>query len=62
VDASVLLRRGNTILMRGNMETKCGTETGEKPSRYWLTWGSIPYTVTKLDTIVDAKKCLLIGA
>jgi hypothetical protein len=27
VDASVLLRRGNKIITRGNMETKCGAET-----------------------------------
>ena len=30
VDASVLLRRGNTMLMRGNTETKCGPETEGK--------------------------------
>jgi hypothetical protein len=30
VDASVLLRRGNTILTGGNMETECGTETEGK--------------------------------
>jgi hypothetical protein len=44
VDASVLLRRGNKILMRGNMETNCGVETegnailrwpiGSKPKHY----------------------------
>jgi hypothetical protein len=27
VGASVLLRRGNKILMGGNMETKCGAES-----------------------------------
>jgi hypothetical protein len=27
VGASVLLKRGNKILKRGNMETKCGAET-----------------------------------
>jgi hypothetical protein len=27
VDASVLLRGGNKILMRGNRETKCGVES-----------------------------------
>jgi hypothetical protein len=30
VDASVLLRRGNKILMGGNTETKCGAETEGK--------------------------------
>ena len=30
VGASVLLRRGNKILMGGNMETKCGAETEGK--------------------------------
>jgi hypothetical protein len=30
VDASVLLRRGNKILMGRNMEIKCGAETEEK--------------------------------
>jgi hypothetical protein len=30
VDASVLLRRGNKILIGGNMEKKCGTESEGK--------------------------------
>ena len=30
VDASVLLKRGNKIFMRSNMETNCGTETEGK--------------------------------
>jgi hypothetical protein len=30
VDALVLLRRGNKILARGNIETKCGAETEGK--------------------------------
>jgi hypothetical protein len=30
VDASVLLRRGNKILTRGNIETNCGAETEGK--------------------------------
>jgi hypothetical protein len=30
VDATVLLRRGNKILTRGNTESKCGTETEGK--------------------------------
>jgi hypothetical protein len=46
VDVSVLLRRGNKILMGGDTETKCRAET-ERPSRDCPTWGSIPYTVNK---------------
>jgi hypothetical protein len=34
-------------LMGRDTETKCGTETEERPSRDFPTWGSIPYTVTK---------------
>jgi hypothetical protein len=30
VDTSVLLRRGDKILIGGNMETKCGAETEGK--------------------------------
>lgn len=30
VDTSVLLRRGNKMLMGGDTETKCGAETGGK--------------------------------
>ena len=29
--------------MGGNIETKCGAETEERPSRDCPTWGSIPY-------------------
>ena len=47
VDASVLLRRGNTIFMGANMEIKCGAEMEERPFRDCPTWGSISYTVTK---------------
>jgi hypothetical protein len=47
VDASVLLRKGNKMLSGGNMDTKCGAETEERPSRDSHTWGSIPYTDTK---------------
>jgi hypothetical protein len=47
VDASVLLRRGNKILMGGNRDTKGGAET-EGKARDCPTWGSTPYTyVTK---------------
>jgi hypothetical protein len=33
VDASMLLRRGNKILTRGNLETKCGAETEGKATQ-----------------------------
>jgi hypothetical protein len=59
VDISVLLRRENKILTGGNTETKCGAGLKERPSRGWR---SIPYTVTKSRTIVDAMKSLLTGA
>jgi hypothetical protein len=57
VDASVLLKRRNKILRGGNTETKYGTGTEGK-----ATWGSIPYTVSKPDTIVNANKYMLTGA
>jgi hypothetical protein len=34
----------------------------ERPSRDCSTWGSIPYTSSNPDTIVDAKKCMLTAA
>jgi hypothetical protein len=49
VDASVLLRRGNKILMGANMEVKCGSET-EKKANQRLSYQGIyshTYTVTK---------------
>jgi hypothetical protein len=54
VGTSVLLRYGNKIPLGGDRETKCGTETKERPSRDCPIWGSIPYTVTKPDSILDA--------
>ena len=48
VDASVLLRRVSKIFTGGNMETKCGAETKERPPRDCPSWGSIPYTATLL--------------
>ena len=39
VDASVLLRRGNKILMGENMETKCGAETEGKAIQRLLYLG-----------------------
>jgi hypothetical protein len=48
VQASVLLRRRNKILIEENMETKCVVETeGKAFQRLPHTWGSIPYTVPK---------------
>jgi hypothetical protein len=62
VDTSVLLRRGNKILMRANMKTKCGAETGEKAIQRMPHLGihSICSCQTQ-DTIADARKCLLTG-
>jgi hypothetical protein len=48
VEASILLRRGNKILIGANMETKFGAEIKGKPSGDSPTWASIPYTNTKL--------------
>jgi hypothetical protein len=42
VDVSVLLRRGNKILRRGNMETKCGAEIEEKAIQSFPYLGILP--------------------
>jgi hypothetical protein len=42
VDASVLLRRGNKIIMGGNMETKCGVETEGKAIQRLSCFGIYP--------------------
>jgi hypothetical protein len=47
VDTSELFRRENKILTGGNMETMCGAELKESPSRDCPTWGTIQYTVAK---------------
>jgi hypothetical protein len=47
VDASVLLKRENKILMEGNMETSVKQRLKERTSRDCATWGSIPNTDTK---------------
>jgi hypothetical protein len=47
VDASVLLRSGNKILMGGNMKKMVGQRLKERLSRDCPTWGSIPYAATK---------------
>jgi hypothetical protein len=56
VGASVLLRRGNKILMGAN--TKCGAETEERPSRDYLMHPSHIQSPNS-DTIVDDKKFML---
>jgi hypothetical protein len=62
VNASVLLRRGNKILMGGNTKTKCGTETEGKDIQRLTTWDLSHIQTSIPDTIVDSKKCLLTGA
>jgi hypothetical protein len=47
VGVSVLLRKGNEILMGANTETKYRSEMEEKPSRDCPTRGYIAYTDTK---------------
>jgi hypothetical protein len=63
VGASVLLRRGNKILMGGDTETKCGAETEEKAIQRLHPPGD-PSNIKSPnpDTIMDTKKCLLTGA
>jgi hypothetical protein len=62
VDASVLLRRRNKILMRGNTKTKCEAETEGKAIQRLPHLGNSSQIQTPYpDTIVDAKKCLLKG-
>jgi hypothetical protein len=45
--ASVLLRRGNKILMGTNTETKCGADTEGKAIQRLPHLGIHPHTVTK---------------
>jgi hypothetical protein len=60
--ASVLLRRGNKIFTRGNMETKWNKDWRkghpETAQHGFLSSIQLPHP----DVIVDAKKCLLTGA
>jgi hypothetical protein len=59
VGASVLLRKGNKVLMGANKETKCGKETKKEI----VPPGDPSHIQTpNAETIVDAKKCLLKGA
>ena len=55
VDASVLLRMGNKILIGANMEKKCGAEAEGKAIQ------RLPLPEDP-STMADAKKCLLTGA
>jgi hypothetical protein len=63
VDASALLRRGNKILTRGNMERKCGAETETKAIQRLPDLGFHPHIqLPNPDTMLDAKKCLVTGS
>jgi hypothetical protein len=64
VDASVLLRRGNKILMGGNTETKFVVDTEGKAIQRLPHLGINPSHILSPnpDTIVHANKCLLTEA
>jgi hypothetical protein len=53
---------GGKILKGGNMESKCGTKTEERPSRDCPLGILSHIHSSNPDTIVDAKKCLVSGA
>jgi hypothetical protein len=59
----VLLRRENKISMGGDTETKCGAETEGTNHPETASPGDPSHIqLPNPDTIVDANKCLLIGA
>jgi hypothetical protein len=58
VGTSVRLKRRNKIFTGSNTETKCGAQTVERPSRDCPTWGSIPYTVTKVRHYCECQEVL----
>jgi hypothetical protein len=60
-DTSVLLRRGNKILMGRNMETKCGAESEGKAIQRLPLGDPSHIQSPNAETIVDAKKCILTG-
>jgi hypothetical protein len=62
LDASVLLRRGNKILMGGNTETKCRAETEGKAVQRLSHLGIHGIYRHQTQTLADAKKCFLTGA
>jgi len=47
MDASIFLRRGSKILIRGNTRTESGAKMNKRSSSDCLTWGSIPYVANK---------------
>ena len=62
VGASVLLRKGNKILMGANTETKCGAETEGKAIQRLPHLGIHPTYSHQTQIVVDANKCLLTEA
>jgi hypothetical protein len=61
--ASVLLRRGNKIIMGGNMETKCGAETEGKASQELPHLGIHPIYRHQTQTLLwMSTSALLVGA
>ena len=52
VDASVLLRRGNKILTRGNIETNCGAETEGKAIQRVPLMGIHPIYSHQIQTLL----------
>jgi hypothetical protein len=61
VNTSILLRRGNKILMGGVTETKCGAETEGMITQRLPYLGNHPIKnhQNQTLTIVDANKCFL---
>ena len=62
VDDSVLLFKENKILKGGNMVTKGGVETERKTMKESAPLGVSHIQTPNLNTMVDAKNCLLTGA
>ena len=52
----------NKRVTGGNVETSCGTETEAKAILRIPTWGSIPYTDTKLRHYQRWQEVLMAGA
>ena len=59
---SVLLRKGNKIIIGANMETKYRAETEGKAIQRLSHVGIHPRYSYQTQTLVDAKKCMLKGA
>jgi hypothetical protein len=62
VNASDILRWGSKILTGGNMGTKCGAETEERPPRDCPPGDPSYIESPNPDMILDAKKSLLTEA